>query len=150
MLVCICVCALRGKGKETHSLFSLLLPLLAHHFSPQLVTMAHTLLSLTAHGERWKPGQTQPQVPLVHVLGVPWLRSCIAGVPLSLAAAAPWSLPTMLKVSFWFCFLCLFLALRFPFRIAPGRGNRMVWPQPRSAPGQDRSTLLCSFTALQK
>lgn len=67
--------------------------------------------------------------------GVPWPLSSMAGLLLSLAAAAPLSLPVMLKVSFWFCFLYLFLALRFPLRIAEGHGNRMVWPQPCSVPG---------------
>lgn len=132
----------------TFLILTLLLSLLAHHFSPQLVTMAYTLLSLTARGERWKPGQALPQVTPVQVLGVPWPLSCMAGVPLSLAAAAPWSLPTMLEVSFWFCFLYLFLVLRFPFRIVPGRGNRTAWPQPLCArAGQEHSALFISHPA---
>lgn len=38
-------------------------PLLAHHFAPQFVAMAHTLLSLTACREMWEPGQALPLVP---------------------------------------------------------------------------------------
>lgn len=132
----------------------LLHPLLAHHFAPQFMAMAHTLLSLTAHGERWESGQALPPVPPTHISEAPWPLCCMAGVPLSLAAAAPWLLPTILKVSFWFCFLYLFLALRFLSRIAPGRGNRMVQPRPQprphGGPRQDGSMLLCSFTTLQK
>lgn len=72
ILVCICVCALRGKGKEKPFLILvLLLPLLAHHFSPQLVTVAHPLLSLIVCRESWKPGQCLPQVTPIWVLGCP-------------------------------------------------------------------------------
>lgn len=46
----------------------LLLPLLAHHFFPHLVTVAHTLLSLTAEGEKWQPGQAVPQVTPIFII----------------------------------------------------------------------------------
>lgn len=95
----LCLCFERSGEREAFLIRMLFLPLLAHHFFPHLVTMAHTLLSLTAHGERWKPGQALPQVTPIQVLGVPWLLSCMEGVLFSLAAAAPWSLPTMLNAS---------------------------------------------------
>lgn len=91
LCVQLMLCLFSERQREAFLTHMLLPLLLAHHFSPQLVSVAHTLLSLTACGERWKPGQALPQVTPIQVLGVPWLLNCMAGVPFSLAAAAPWS-----------------------------------------------------------
>lgn len=152
------LCRERQRGMREGSLILMLLlvhRLLAHHWGPRFMAAARVFLSPTACEGRWELGQALPLVPPTHVSGVAWPWCFMVGVPLSpAAAAAPWPLPAMLRVTFWFCFLYLFLALRFPSRIAPGCGNRTVWPRPqprpRGGPRQDGSTLLFSFTALQK